>query len=177
MIQIPIPNNSYAFLNFITEEERLELKDWVIGLYKRNKLKPNTTEGRFWNMVSYKRLGEEAIPLFYDIKLRIMEQENYTKDNMSEHLNDFISLGLPGSSIHQHTDPNRENHIHTRYNLIVNKAEQGGQPVYNGSIIEYDNSMLWRCEAGKYLHSTTPVQGNEYRINISYGFQVPINEC
>lgn len=171
---ISIPNNSYAYKNFITDAERLVLKQWLIDLYNRGKLMCNGVgTGRHWSPVP--DLNENVVPLFYEVKKKIMEHENLSPDNLDEHLTDFVSINLPGASIHPHTDPNRVGHTNTRFNLIVNKADRGGYPIYGDTILNYENCMLWRCEAGRYTHSSTPVQGNEYRINISYGFQVPLN--
>jgi hypothetical protein len=170
---IAIPNNSYAFLDFINEEERLELKQWVMWLFDRKYLKPNTvSNGRFFARAS--ELSISPIPLFFKIKRRLMDRENLCDTYQDEFLDDFISINTEGAEIQKHTDPNRTNHIHTRYNLIVNKPPEGGMPVYGDQIVGYENRMLWRCEAGKYIHCSTPVIGPEYRINISYGFQIPI---
>lgn len=171
MKQIEIPNNSYAYLNFIDEDDRLELKDWIIDLFNRGKLRENGS-GRFFTCVSW--LDEEPIELFEDVKMKIMSLEKLQLHQQDEYLDDFLSVNIPGAHIHEHTDTNRDNHIHTRYNLIVNRAEGGGYPIYNDSLVDYENGMLWRCEAGRYMHSSTPVMGSEYRINISYGFQVPV---
>lgn len=85
---------------------------------------------------------------------------------------DFLSVNTISGAIHPHTDPNIEGYIHTRFNLIVQAPDSGGNPVYNGMEFPIKSGMLWRCEAGKYIHSSTPVIGLKKRINISFGFQI-----
>jgi hypothetical protein len=53
--------------------------------------------------------------------------------------------------------------------------DSGGNPIYDGEVINVEERMLWRCEAGLYNHASLPVIGSKSRINISFGFQVKEN--
>ena len=164
LFEIPF---SYAYDEFITEDERIELLDWALS--QRDKCRENG-KGRFFNTLD----NLTNIPdLVEKIRHRIIGHESNLVLNKDPFFGTFLSFNEESASIHPHTDPNLDGHIHTRYNLIIQSPNGGGEPIYNGVCFPIHDRMLWKCEAGKYTHETTPVVGPKQRINISYGFQIP----
>lgn len=158
---------SYAYYNFITEEDRETLVSWAKSVY--NQLKRNqSSPGRYFGMFPEMSGIPDSV---YLIKKRIesLIDRPFVYDT---NFYDFLSVNLPGASIHPHKDPNLDGHTHTRFNLLISVPESGGSPIYNGTKFDIEERMLWCCEAGKYEHATTPVLGTKPRINISFGFQI-----
>ncbi len=50
---------------------------------------------------------------------------------------------------------------------------EGGQPIYDGEILDVGERALWMCEASLVKHASVINQGSRMRLNISYGFYVP----
>lgn len=160
-VEIPY---SYAFINFISDVEKEKLIEWAHSCF--DELKVNGG-GRYFNLFSKLKF---VPPLVYEIKKRVEHiiERDYVYDPIFE---DFLSFNLHNAAIHPHADPNLDGYTHTRYNLILSLPEQGGLPIYNESLVNVAEKMLWRCEAGKYTHESTPVRGSKPRINLSFGFQ------
>lgn len=80
---------------------------------------------------------------------------------------DFCGVNEPGAFVHPHQDspPN-----HTRFNVMVQKAEYGGDPVLDGERIDLTQGDTWRCNAGRCTHGSTRVCGERLRIVLSFGF-------
>jgi hypothetical protein len=55
---------------------------------------------------------------------------------------------------------------------LLSVPKSGGNPIYDGEVVDVEERMLWRCEAGLYNHASMPVVGSIPRINISFGFQI-----
>jgi hypothetical protein len=84
----------------------------------------------------------------------------------------FIGVNSEGSSIHNHTDKNEKDYIHTRWNLILSYPENGGHSIYNNNINILEENLIWKCVAGKYTHGSTKVIGKKPRITLSIGFLI-----
>jgi hypothetical protein len=166
-MKIDLPH-TYAYIDFISNEEQSKLIDWASSILENKELNGNGF-GRYFKALSKLSYVDSIV---YEIKNRIIEIEGITEAPLDPFFEDFLSFNLTGAAIHPHSDPNIENRIHTRYNLLVSLPDSGGQPIYNGNILELQEKTLWRCEAGKYVHASTPVKGKKPRINISYGFQI-----
>ena len=79
-----------------------------------------------------------------------------------------------------HKDINKDDDtIHTRFNVMINKPEEGGFPIIriNGkdTIIETQENETWICAAGLYEHSTTEIKGDKPRIMLSFGYDIDKN--
>lgn len=166
-MKVDIPY-TYGYKDFISDNERNELEEWAYSIFNKKELKHNG-HGRFFNSLSKLSGVIEQVNI---IKNKIIEQENLQDALIDPYFEDFLSFNLEGAAIHPHSDPNLNGCVHTRYNLIVSMPDQGGLPVYNNKVVEIKEKMLWRCEAGKYVHQSTPVVGSRPRINLSFGFQV-----
>lgn len=169
MTKIEIPN-SWAYIEFISIEEQTVLLKFANSI--RNLLQNNGL-GRFYQDHLEKT---HSVPQEYkDIKQRIIDTEKLKNFILDPQFGDFISFNETAGSIHEHKDDNVHSFIHTRYNLLLSVPDSGGNPIYDGKVIDFEERMLWRCEAGLYNHASLPVVGNKPRINISFGFQVKEN--
>lgn len=163
-IELPL---TWGYEDFITDEEQKNLIEFSFSI--RNKLRPNGP-GRFYHD---KLTTHFKVPDCYkSVKSRIIEVENLKDYILDPVFGDFLSFNETEAAIHKHKDHNEDGYIHTRYNLLLSLPEKGGNPVYDDNIISVKEKMLWRCEAGKYNHASTPVIGEKPRINISFGFQI-----
>jgi hypothetical protein len=166
MTKVEIPN-SWAYKEFISTEEQTVLLQFA-NKY-RKKLTPNG-EGRFSQVhIEVAFLIPKELK---EIKQRIIDTENIKDFVLDPTFGDFLSFNTTNGAIHSHQDPNLDGYVHTRYNLILSVPESGGKPIYNNTMFDIEERMLWRCEAGLYNHASTPVVGDRPRINISFGFQI-----
>lgn len=166
MVKISLPNNTWAYLDFITDDEKNCLIEWM---YTHLESMMDNGQGR-----RYKSDIEHSnnLPEVYKtVRNRIVGLENL-KDNGSPVYGDFISFNFEGASISPHSDLNAGKLIHTRYNLLLSVPESGGEPIYGNELIPIQEKMIWRCQAGVYIHSSKPVVGTKPRLNISFGFLV-----
>lgn len=167
MVKISLPNNTWAYLNFINDDEKNALIEWMYSLLdSKDIVSPNGRTSKL-NMELWNDLPE----VYKNVKNRIIELENL-KDNGAPAYGDFISFNFEGANIQPHSDPNRGKLIHTRYNLLLSVPDSGGEPIYGNELIPIQEKMIWRCQAGVYIHSSRPVVGSKPRLNISFGFLV-----
>lgn len=169
MMKVDIPK-SWAYKEFISLGEQVVLLAFANSV--KHKLKGNGP-GRFFqdHIVEKYSLPQEYI----SVKQRIIDTEELKDFILDPIFGDFISFNETDGAIHKHKDDNKPGYIHTRYNLLLSVPESGGNPIYDDEIVDIEERMLWRCEAGLYNHASLPVVGNKPRINISFGFQVKGN--
>ena len=124
-----------------------------------------------------------------DIKENIFKTNNFDKDKFSEIQNVEENSALyptlfsciystsfkegPGRGVHTHNDPRgHNNEMQIRFNFLVQKSVEGGEPVVNKRIVnmkEKDGMILF---ASEWKHSAMPVQGDLPRILLSIGYLV-----
>ena len=158
---------SYAYYDFIGEKDQHSLLSWATSISKELK-RNQSSPGRYFAMFSELSTVPDVV---YSIKKSIesLIDKPFLYDT---NFTDFLSFNMRSASIHPHKDPNLDGYTHTRFNLLISVPESGGNPIYNGTEFKIQERMLWRCEAGKYEHASTPVIGTKPRINISFGFQI-----
>ena len=90
---------------------------------------------------------------------------------ISEHIfGNFIGVNLEGGFVHEHRDPrNEKNFIHTRFNFLLQKPENGGDPIINGIVYPMDEGQGWLNLASEWLHGSTAVIGKRERVVLSLG--------
>ena len=133
-------------------------------------------DGYFFNCDAIEGIASsEIINLIKDIKNRIVIEENLNKDDIESQveLEDFIYIMPPGTSLHRHIDVNQIGMYHIRFNLLLQRAEKGGIPIYAGRKKEIEEKSYILCRSGIDLHGSNLVEGNKPRIVISYGFSIP----
>lgn len=106
----------------------------------------------------------------WEIKKIIVEMFNLSKAQQEPLFKDYCGYITEGGAIHQHSDPNKDGLIHTRFNVLISKPVAGGIPVQNGKEIVVEEGDVWRCDAGIVKHWCTEVVGNKPRIVLSFGF-------
>lgn len=80
---------------------------------------------------------------------------------------------FPNHGIHTHKDwrgPNGE--MQVRFNYLVRKAEEGGEPVINRRIVDLQEKEGMVLFASEWLHAGMPVDGDKTRILLSFGYLV-----
>lgn len=83
---------------------------------------------------------------------------------------DFCGFITEGGFVHKHKDPNKNGLVHTRFNVLVSKPNEGGKVFIDNKEVVVEEGGVWVCKAGLYEHWTTPVIGDKPRIVLSFGF-------
>jgi len=93
------------------------------------------------------------------------------EDFIMEHkYGNFIGINFSGGFVHEHKDPrNEKGFIHTRFNFLLQKPEQGGNPVIDGKEYVMEETQAWINLASEWMHGSTEVSGNRARIVLSLG--------
>jgi hypothetical protein len=88
-----------------------------------------------------------------------------------EHIfGNFIGVNLEGGFVHEHRDPrNDKNFIHTRFNFLLQKPENGGDPIINGTVYPMNEGQGWLNLASEWSHGSTEVVGKRERVVLSLG--------
>ena len=163
--------NTYCYPEFITEDEQFFLKMWA--LTNEYKLRPNSAgPNRRFNRLD--NLGK--LPGVFDyIRQRIIKAEDIQNPIEAPQNGDWLGIQRDEAFVEPHMDYNGEdpNFYTRRYNLLISMPESGGQPIYDGQVLDISERTLWRCDAGIIIHSSVPNVGPRPRINISYGFLMP----
>ena len=82
----------------------------------------------------------------------------------------FIGVNLEGGFVHEHRDPrNEKGFTHTRFNFLLQKPEQGGNPVIDGIEYPMDEGQGWLNLASEWMHGSTLVVGQRERVVLSLG--------
>jgi len=153
----------------ISKKEQTEMLNWIFNNEKCFTKNPLGENRKF---LLLKQFNPPSI--FLKVKEKILNAENI---NIWEEENliggDMITFNETNGFIHEHTDPTVENKEHLRFNLFLSKPYAGGNPIYNGKILEYEECNYIKYHVNKYLHSSLPVVGQKPRIAISYGILVP----
>ncbi|MCS5550430.1 MAG: hypothetical protein NZ811_02815 [Gammaproteobacteria bacterium] len=151
--------------DFISESERLELLKWVDD--NRGNLKNNPAGPHRKN---YKVKGSINNDIALKIEDRIKDRFNLNKDNVERQwLGSFLSIISNKGFVHTHRDPTPVGEHH-RFNLIIQKPEKGGTPVYAGEGLEWENGDLLCYRPDINFHGSEVVQGDLERIAMSCGW-------
>lgn len=156
--------NTYGYANFISEDEQKIILNWVEK--NKNNFTPNGFGRKFgivYNFYDYPKL-------IHNLRERIIKLENIKEDLQEPVFKDYVGYVTEGGAIHIHTDPNVEDYIHTRYNVIISYPEKGGESIYGNETNCLSERMIWKCIAGLVPHGSQPVVGQKPRITLSLGF-------
>jgi len=81
--------------------------------------------------------------------------------------------GLPNHGVHTHKDWRGANdEMQVRFNYLVRKPEEGGEPVINRRVIDLQEKEGMVLFASEWLHAGMPVEGSKTRILLSIGYLV-----
>lgn len=161
---------TYYYSDFITEEERITIKEWAL----RNErfLIANPT-GPFRARELFEKIPEK-LELVQEIKKRIIDLENIDGEYFKPFRGDFVSIQRNGAKVPEHVDHNPEDTTlySRRYNVFISLPEKGGLPIYDGLVLNLSERCLLRVDSGLIPHSTTIIEGETPRIILSYGFAI-----
>jgi hypothetical protein len=167
---------TYAYKNFINDDERLELEEWILSKKELMTFsRPiNSEEDQYApglkRHFKVLRTDEEKPEIFHRVRNKLLDLENITNPLPAPGNLDWIGIVGEGSYVEPHCDANFPDYYTVRYNLLVSFPDAGGRPIYGDEILPVEEKMLWRCDAGIVKHSSEIVKGDKLRINLSYGF-------
>jgi hypothetical protein len=148
---------------FATDAERQELIEWATA--HKHLFKPNGF-GRQYGVFNYLGYPKAAL----DLKDRIVKKFSLGNAEQEPMFKDYCGYITEGGAIHRHMDHNKGKLIHARFNVMVSKPIEGGEPIQNGVVIKVNEGDVWRCDAGLVEHWCSPVVGDKPRIVCSFGF-------
>lgn len=161
--------NTYGYSNFITNEEQKILLNWIFE--NHNNFRENGYGRKFGVVYDF----ENYPNLIYILRERIVKIENIQNFLEEPCFRDYVGINTEGGQIHYHTDPNKDDYVHTRYNIVLSYPESGGESIYDGVINKLYEKLIWKCIAGKIFHGSTVVVGKKPRITLSLGFLIREN--
>ena len=171
--------------------------DWC---YKKNNLKFHTPvnrgsrndanklvdghEGPIWGFPKLNEMPLDLAPVpFPYSELAEIEYEILSKYRFDNYYREckfgtILSYSQEGHQVHEHQDPAMmgQDYIHTRFNVLISKPEEGGMPILDGKELKVEELQVWMCFASEYLHSTTKVVGKKDRIMLSFGYDIHRSE-
>ena len=83
---------------------------------------------------------------------------------------DLCSVITAGGAVHRHRDRNQGRLIHTRFNVMVSKPLEGGEPFIEDDVLDVAEGEIYRVDAGIKMHGCRTVSGLKPRIILSFGF-------
>jgi len=179
MIKKPI-GSTYYYEDFINDSEKDELLKWSLDTIKYMKFSKPVNGEKDQNesiMRHFIKLSQlEFVPdLVYKLKEKIIKLEQISPALTDPVNEDWISAVGDDGYVEPHIDYNGrdETYYTRRYNLLISLPTEGGQPIYNGRVLNLDIKSIWRCDAGLYTHSSVINSGGGIRINLSFGFLIP----
>lgn len=177
---------TYCYDEFITEEEQQILRHWILSIQDMmghavsNGYKPE------YDMLVRRSIGTVRMknqykldphPLVTEVKKRVMQLENIKYPIIDDpDVGDWFGITDEDAFVEPHTDPTREelnDYYVRRYNVIISMPHEGGQPIYDGEVLDVKERGMWMCNASTVTHASVPNVGSRMRVNISYGFLVP----
>ena len=181
--------NTYCYDEFITEEEQKTLRNYILSIQDIMGHAISNGYKKDYDVLIRRAIGTiqlekkynlEPIPLVAEIKQRIVELEDIRPPIIDDMLiGDWFGMTDEDAFVEPHTDETKSPYLDyyaLRYNVIISMPHEGGQPIYDGDVLDVGERTLWRCEAGLIKHATVPNVGTRMRLNISYGFFVPKNQ-
>ena len=152
----------------MSEEECLILTDWANKLLPKMKQLTN-------NRYNYTLFQSDTsvIPLVWEIRDRIIKKEGLESYIQEPILKDFLAILPPGSFIHKHRDSNHLGLLHTRFNVFLQVPDLGGITYYDDKVVDAKAGSYVISRSGIDEHWSTPIEGTESRISISYGWILP----
>lgn len=170
-----IPNEPTLYKNFISDQERINLKDYAMELFANGELRKNNQgDNRFFKNFKEEHLLSTHHKILYDRIVKTLQIETPTIDPL---LGLIISVMTPGAFIHLHRDQymTKFKHISHKRNVRFNvMVERGIDVCYDPHIeqkpFKVDKCDAWCFSATKFIHSTPVITGPENRIVYQFGF-------
>ena len=151
----------------VSIEEQTEIVSWLRENYLR--LRKNG----FNRYVGFLHEIQNIPKVIWDIKQRVVEKEKLYGEKQEPLFRDVIGYMFDGAQLHEHSDPNVGNLIHTRFNVYVQLPEVGGHPIYDKKTLRLKERTYICCKAGIDKHYAEKCEGKRERVILSYGFLLP----
>jgi hypothetical protein len=148
---------------FASESQLKEIQEWAE--HNKHLFRPNG-KGRQFGIFSELSYPSAAL----ELRNKIIDEFGLEGKQQEPLFKDYCGYITEGGAIHEHSDPNKDGLIHTRFNVLISKPVSGGVPIQNGKEIEVEEGDVWRCDAGIVKHWCTEVVGDKPRIVCSFGF-------
>ena len=162
----------HRFEHGVDEQTRQRLVDWVVGLRAEGQLITNVAGPHRYHRNSAE-LAE--VPPEFGAVLRAMEERFGLVGAQVEPLfGHMVALQEPGAYVHMHRDPAVPGLRHVRMNLMLQVPDEGGMPIIDGVEVPIAPGQAWVFRPYKYVHGTTLIWGARPRVNLSFGWLVPI---
>lgn len=159
---------TYGFKNFVDEDTQRFFLSWIDE--NKPRLKNNGTNMIVGNLDKIETAPNELIESIRSKIVEFDEIQNYKTPNKSVN---FISVYGKGSECGIHSDPiPDEDYVHVRYNLLLSRADLGGNTIYDKNFLDIEERVLWKCVAQYSKHGCDVVMSNKPRTLISMGFFV-----
>jgi hypothetical protein len=167
------PKKMYNRGNIMSENERLEIRNWAIDLLFNNKMDELTNERLELKLNDDS--NSDIIPLVFEIRKRIEQKECMESFEREKYVNDFVTIISKTGFIHKHTDPNdvKRNLFHIRFNVFITIPTKGGTTYYDGHEIDAIEGSYVLCRSGIDEHWSDPNEDIIPRISLSFGYLVP----
>jgi hypothetical protein len=180
---------TYCYDDFITDDEQKTLRQYILSI--QDMMGHATSNGykSEYDMLIRRSIGTVALkkgynldthPLVEEIRNRIIEVEGICDPIIHDpSLGDWFGITDEDAFVEPHTDLTAEEYADynvRRYNVIVSMPTSGGQPIYDGEVLDVGEKGMWMCEASLVKHASVINEGSRMRLNISYGFYVPKNQ-
>lgn len=172
-----IPDHAILYKNFISDEERITLKEYTLDLLKRGFLQKNSAgKHRYYKSFYDSGSLDYSHKQLFDRVLSTLCLENNTIDPM---LGLIISCITPGGFIHRHKDKYGNNsstqHLinkrNYRFNVMIERSESVCyDPHIEDEPLKVNKCDAWSFNASKLYHSTPIIKGPEFRIVYQFGF-------
>jgi hypothetical protein len=165
----------HIFDNAASPAQRAELAAWVQKLFQQGLLVANGLgPHRF-----HRNIAELpwVHPALLELRGALVERFGLWRFRTDPAYGDMVSFHEPGGFIHPHLDPYVEGERHVRINVIVHHPVAGGAPVLDGQELRVAPGQGWFFRPYRVMHASTPVTGDQPRINLSFGWSVPPSYC
>lgn len=152
----------------LSEEERKELYDWIIGPMYKN-LRPIICNRLLYK---FQEDDQHIIPLVWTIEKRLCEKEGLQNCVKERKLKNFIMYIPKGGYIDKHIDPNSDNLFQARFNIFISVPNDNCKTYYDGFEVTTKEGSYVLSRSGIDYHWSEPNTDSVPRISISFGYLI-----
>jgi hypothetical protein len=162
---------TYGYRDFITDEEKETLLNWI---FDNKKLFHDQMDLNVLVLDNVQNFPKEVLN---EIRKRISDVEELKVYKKPRKSIDFASIYERGSECGPHLDPTDDSDFfHIRYNICLSKPERGGETFHGKDFFSVEEKVLWKCLAQQVRHGCDRILSDKPRVIISMGFLVDKNE-
>lgn len=152
----------------VSKEERTQILDWV-----------ETHRDDFLELESKRHVlvlnyVDDTPKMIWDIRDRVLQSMGLeTISSEAPLMRTFIEVLQPGCIATVHRSAPMSNVIYFDVNILLQKAEDGGEPVLGESLLQVKEGAGWKNYETLIPNSNTEVLGDKPRITITFSRSVP----